>query len=266
MWWLLKILGFFVAILGLPFVISLLLTLGKEKALPRDPTTGRLNIRVNPWLFTLAILGVSLLMIQYVDRRPLMSLGLHFYSSWWIELALGILIGSVMLILMAAMLWGLTKRNPFGTLTLAKFATIFGHLQGAVGEELAVRGYPLQVLIGAISLYPAVLATSAFFGFLHYQGQGWIGAASTGLAGLLLATAVLKTKALWLAVGIHFGWNFMEALFGLGEVTSKERYLAENCYSRHLALADGAADPPAPRDGKALARVYCTALDLITCQ
>ena len=34
-------------------------------------------------------------------------------------------------------------------------------------------------------------------------------------AGLLLGAAYVLTRRLWLAIGIHFGWNFMQAgVFG----------------------------------------------------
>ncbi len=227
MWWGFKLAGFFVAILGLSLVFSLLVNLWSQKALPRDPSTGKLNIKVDPWILALVVLGTSLLMVRYLDHRPLASLGLHFYSSWWMELALGIVFGSAMLISMATLLWAFSRQNPFMKFSMTPYSTLLSHLRGSLGEELAVRGYPLQVLIDALGTYPALLATSAFFGLLHYRDQRLIGAIDTGLVGLLLATTILKMNALWLAVGIHFGWNFVEALLSLGEVTSRERYLAE---------------------------------------
>lgn len=227
MWWIWKILSFFIAVLGLSLVASLMAHLWIGKAIPRDPATSKLKIKIDPWLLATVTLSVSLLMTHYLDHRPLMSLGLHFYSSWWKELVLGIILGGIMLMAMATVLWTYNKQNITFQFTKAKFASVLGHLRGAIGEELVVRGYPLQTLVGAMGLYPAVLVTSAFFGLLHYQSQRLIEALATTLAGLLLATAVLKTNALWLAVGIHFSWNFAEALFNLGEVNSRERYLAE---------------------------------------
>jgi membrane protease YdiL (CAAX protease family) len=227
MWWILKVLSFFSAILGLSFIFSLLVSLRITKALPREPSTGKLNIKIDPWILTLVTLGTSLAMVQYLDHRPLASLGLHFYSSWWIELALGVVWGSAMLIVMATLLWIFSGQNPFVKFSMAKYPTLPSHLRGSLVEELAIRGYPFQILVGTIGVYPAILVTSAFFGLLHYQSQGLLGAVNTGLVGLLLATAALKTKALWLAVGVHFGWNFAEALFGLEGISSRERYLAE---------------------------------------
>ena len=42
------------------------------------------------------------------------------------------------------------------------------------------------------------------------------GAAAIGIeAGMLLGAAYVATRRLWLAIGIHFGWNFMQAgIFG----------------------------------------------------
>ncbi len=182
---------------------------------------------MNPWLLTAVVFGVSILWTYYLDGRPLSSLGLHFYISWWWEFTVGMIIGVLMLLVMAVFLRMCSKQNPFSKFDRAKLKTLPGHLRGAIGEELAVRGYPLQILIGVIGIYPAAFATSVFFGFLHYQSQRLVGTIATSLAGLLLATAVLKTNALWLAGGIHFGWNFTETLTGLEGVTSRERYLAE---------------------------------------
>lgn len=227
MWWILKILGFFIAIPGLSFIASLLIHLWRQKALPRDPSTGKLNIKVNPWLLTAVALGVSILWASYLDGRPLFSLGLHWYTSWWQEFTVGTVIGALMLIVKAVFLRISSKQNPSPKFARAKLATLPGHLRGAIAEELVVRGYPFQILIGVIGIFPAAFATSVFFGLLHYQSQHLIGTIATSLAGLLLATAVLKTNALWLAIGIHFSWNFMEALLSLEEEGSRQRYLVE---------------------------------------
>jgi len=214
MWWGWKFILFFIAILFLSIVFSPLAVFWGSKVLQSNPV-GKVKrtIKIDPWILTFMTLGVSLLMTQYIDQRPLSSLGLHFYASWWKELGQGILIGGIGLVLAAVILRALSKHYRFKRPTFTNFSKVHAHFRGALGEELAFRGYPLQTLVGGIGLYPAIAVTSAFFGLLHYQRARWLGVVEAGLAGLLLSIAVLKTKALWLAVGIHFGWNLLEAVF-----------------------------------------------------
>jgi hypothetical protein len=58
---------------------------------------------------------------------------------------------------------------------------------------------------------------SALFGLLHLGNAGhtWISTLNTMLVGVPLAVGYLRTRALWLPVGIHFSWNFLQG-YGLG--------------------------------------------------
>lgn len=227
MWWGWKLIIFTIAVFLFSMVFSPLAAIWGGKTFQRSPT-GKAIIKLDPWIFTLVTVGVSLLMVGYLDRRPLPSVGLHLYSSWWQELGLGIAIGCLMLVLSALLFWGLSRHNPFQKPRVSHFAKIHAHLRGAVGEELLSRGYPLQTLIGGIGLYPAVAVTSAFFGLLHYQRLGWMGALGTSLTGLLLAVPILKTNALWMSIGIHLGWNLLEAALMARDLQpTHRRYVAE---------------------------------------
>ena len=65
---------------------------------------------------------------------------------------------------------------------------------------------------------PAVIAFSVIYGVLHLlnPSPGMWGILNTVLIGVLLSIAYLRTRALWLPWGIHFGWNLtLGLLFGL---------------------------------------------------
>jgi uncharacterized protein len=88
----------------------------------------------------------------------------------------------------------------------------------ALAEEVAFRGYPYRRLIEAIGPVGATIAMSIVFGIVHMLNPDatWISVLITMLAGLLLSVAWLRTHGLWLAWGLHFGWNAsMGVLFGL---------------------------------------------------
>ena len=60
--------------------------------------------------------------------------------------------------------------------------------------------------------------TVALFGLVHLgnPNSSLYGAAAIGIeAGVLLGAAYVLTRRLWLVIGIHFGWNFIQAgVFG----------------------------------------------------
>jgi uncharacterized protein len=88
----------------------------------------------------------------------------------------------------------------------------------ALAEELAFRGYGFQRFAGALGGLGAALAFATFYSILQaFQ----LGSSSASVAvsiafSLLLATAYLRTRALWLSWGLNFAWKASRALlFGL---------------------------------------------------
>jgi hypothetical protein len=62
-----------------------------------------------------------------------------------------------------------------------------------------------------------VLLSSAFFALAHWFNPNldWLGLLGLFAAGLFLAYGYLRTRQLWLPIGLHLGWNFFEGtLFG----------------------------------------------------
>lgn len=85
-------------------------------------------------------------------------------------------------------------------------------------EEILFRGVLFRVVEEALGTWFAFGISIAFFGAAHLSNPNatLYGAAVIGIeAGLLLGAAYVVTRRLWLAIGIHFGWNFMQAgVFG----------------------------------------------------
>ena len=109
-------------------------------------------------------------------------------------------------------LWTQPRAFWLAIVNLAAIAVV------ALAEEVAFRGYPYRRLIQAIGPVGATIAISIVFGLVHMLNPDatWISVLITMLAGLLLSIAWLRTHGLWLAWGLHFGWNAsMGVLFGL---------------------------------------------------
>lgn len=82
-------------------------------------------------------------------------------------------------------------------------------LPAAAGEEIALRGYPLRVLVDRWGRWLALAVTSAAFSLLHGANPnvGRLAFLNIVLAGILLGLICLKTGDLWWATGVHLGWN-----------------------------------------------------------
>jgi uncharacterized protein len=65
--------------------------------------------------------------------------------------------------------------------------------------------------------WATILPTSALFGMAHLMNPNpnALGIANTVLWGCLLGYAYWRTKALWLSIGLHYGWNVALPLFGV---------------------------------------------------
>ncbi len=88
---------------------------------------------------------------------------------------------------------------------------------GSAGEELFFRGYGFQKLLAACGPWATVIPVGVVFGLLHggNPSASWFSAANTAGFGILFGYGYLRSRDLWLPMGLHFGWNFTLPLFGV---------------------------------------------------
>ena len=156
---------------------------------------------------------------RWLDKRTITSLGLGVSRGSFRDFSFGFLLGLILTgsILVTCILFNWTQiegiswqtQDPIIQMGGLLMALIFFALVGWT-EEILARGYLLQNLIDGINLPAAVLFSSAAFSFLHIINPGfsWLAAMGILAAGLLFAYSYLKTGQLWLAIGLHIGWNF----------------------------------------------------------
>ena len=165
-----------------------------------------------------AVIAVFKLMTAGFEHRPLGSVGLAFHSRWWKELGFGALIGAAMLFLaallewssgLARFAWGARPTAEAGSFTFVLFAV------AAINEEAVFRGYPFQRLVEAITPAGAIAVSSVLFGIAHLANphRTWVSTLNTSLIGVPLAIAYLRTRSLWMPIGIHFAWNYLLGFF-----------------------------------------------------
>ena len=223
----------FFSVLSLPnLLLSLLMNLFAGKtAAPASANAGNAPSFAVDWammavyaLMIAWVVAVSIACWRWLDGLSWRALGYQFHQGWSRDLWLGLLIGAAMIALVVAlqMLGGGTRLHWRGDalgLTLREMlAATLLLLLAAAFEELLFRGYAFQTLLRDLPAWVPVIGLAAFFGLAHWTNPSRtnFSTLNTALAGLWLAAAVLRTRSLWLATGLHFSWNWtMGALFGL---------------------------------------------------
>jgi membrane protease YdiL (CAAX protease family) len=155
-----------------------------------------------------------------LEELPFRALGCSPHRGWLKNLGIGSALGAASLFL-AALLATATRgihfrfdpagAGPIGQ-TLAVSALLF--LFAAAAEETLFRGYPLQTLTRAHLAWLGVLLTSVPFAAVHLYNPHVIPGftfLNTALAGVWLAVAYLRTRSLWLPLGLHWAWNWAQA-------------------------------------------------------
>lgn len=87
---------------------------------------------------------------------------------------------------------------------------------GASAEEVAIRGLVLQFLARGVGPWIALAATSIVFALLHGANPAvtHLAQVNTALFGVVFGIAVLRRRSLWLAIGLHYGWNATQVALG----------------------------------------------------
>jgi uncharacterized protein len=195
-------------------------------ALAVDFSTGTLLfILVNSTISLFLSLFLGWLVGKFLEDLPFRALGAWFTKNWFKDLVWGLIFGMFSLLVacaIAAAFGGLNFQfnKNHGTaailLTLGVSLAIFAI--AAAFEEAFFRGYILQTFARARLAWLAIILTSVFFAFAHYGNPGAtvFSIINTGLAGIWLGAAYLKTRNLWFPFGIHLMWNWMQgAFFGI---------------------------------------------------
>ena len=171
----------------------------------------------------MVITGSVYIARRWLDRRSFESLGLTLDRRTLPDLLVGIGIPLLQMgfiyVLMLALGW-LTfegfawEFDPINVVVANVISFLIMFILVGWNEELLSRGYHLQTIASGLNLFWGVIISSAVFGILHLGNPNatWLSAAGIFFAGLYFAYAYLRTKQLWLPMGLHLGWNFFEGV------------------------------------------------------
>ena len=143
-----------------------------------------------------------------------------FGARFWEGFAIGIVnAGAVGLGMMT--LGGMTVHGfalNGSALFIAALAWFGTNLVIGLGEEMWYRGYMFQTLWKALGFWPSAIVIALLFAYDHYffkQGENVWDVITLVSLSIWICYSVLKTGTLWLAVGYHVAFDFMQ-LFVIG--------------------------------------------------
>ena len=169
----------------------------------------------------LAALAVNWLALRVFTELPLSAIGLWWNRASADNLVFGICggIGAACLVLAPPLLFGAAHiagtpadRPSIDTVVFVTIALA----AGSAGEEIFFRGYAFQLLLKNYGALATVIPVGIVFAALHMLNPNAtvVGLVNTAGFGILFGYAWLRSRELWLAIGLHFGWNFTLPLFG----------------------------------------------------
>jgi membrane protease YdiL (CAAX protease family) len=200
-------------------------------------------------------------LVRWTEKRQAVEIAArgavgHFLLGSLIGLGLFCIVYAVFLAM------GIATFKGFGS-TQGLVAALALSISSGVCEELIMRGGVFRIMEQGAGTLVALAFSAALFGALHRMNPGATTLSSIAIAveaGILLAAAYALTRSLWLAIGLHFAWNFTEGgIFGAQVSGSKVTGLLNIPLSGPDIMTGGAFGPEA----SIVAMAVCTAAGLI---
>lgn len=191
-------------------------------------------------LVVLCLLAYKLV-IRRLGRKPHDDLPLAGLGR---DLALGWLGGALLISLcvgLAALAGAYRVTGAGNTSQLVEIVFLFGIYAGFF-EELLLRGIVFRWLEEWLGSWIALALSALLFGFLHITNDNATVFSSAAIAleaGVLLGAAYMLTRSLWLAIGLHAGWNMVQALWGVAVSGNPVRGLVDARLEGPELLAGG---------------------------
>lgn len=234
------------AVLRFPLVrIVLAIAMVMATALGAQALASRVHLRSNDaftWatgvphamgatLVTAAALAGYALFVWVFERRRADEISMRTMPRWVVP---GVLLGVALVSTSIGLLWllgvyrieavadstawgGIAARSAVSAMVTASF------------EEILLRAIVFRIVEMSLGSWPALAISAVLFGLAHVGNPNATMSTTIGLsiqAGVLLGAAYMLAGNLWLAIGLHAGWNFMQqAVFG-GALSGSEVHAA----------------------------------------
>ena len=159
--------------------------------------------------------------VSLVEKRPVSELS---GAGAQRELGIGAAVGLGLVAVVVGVLWILGYYRIAGANTFflgVAFVSLANDGAGAFVEEVVLRGIVFRISEERLGTWAALAISVVLFALLHLASPNATVTSTVVVGvegGVLLSAAYVLTRRLWLAIGIHFGWDFsQDAIFGVGK-------------------------------------------------
>lgn len=164
------------------------------------------------------VLGLYALFVRLMEKHWPTDLSLRRLIP---HTLLGLLVGLIFMTLVVSTITasGYATVDWNGFSGTQQFSMFMLFLAVAVGEEMIFRGVIFRWLDERWNTWVALLISAILFGWMHISNENatwWSSLAIAIEAGLLLGAAYKWSGTLWVPIGIHWAWNYVQGnVFGL---------------------------------------------------
>jgi membrane protease YdiL (CAAX protease family) len=192
---------------GVPFALSNIVV----RFLPAGADMVHLRNGVKVAVLVAAYLGF----VRWVEKRSPFELSLQGALK---EMSIGVLVGAGLISLAVSLLAACGSYHVTGIsddFPLLRYATFF--LAVAAMEEMIFRVLLFRLIEKSLGSVIATALSTALFGLAHLVNPNstWISITSLTLISLIFVGSFLLTRRLWLCMGLHWAWNFFQALYSV---------------------------------------------------
>jgi len=177
------------------------------------------GVKDNPWLSLLTgALTVAAMVFVYrwvvgrTENREVTELqgkGATSATAW------GLVFGTLMFLCVISNIYFLGDYKVHGIDSVSGAIGLIGFMAGAAStEEIVFRGLLFRLVERGLGTYVALVLSGLVFGGMHLLNEDATLAGALAIsveAGAMLAAGYAATRNLWLPMGVHFAWNFMES-------------------------------------------------------
>jgi membrane protease YdiL (CAAX protease family) len=183
---------------------------------PPAPSRWRDIVLLKDLLLPIALFAIYARLVRVLEHRPAVEISPRDGLSTF---PIGVLVGALLMGAFFLTLWALGRAHfSVGTGMEGLASEILVPFLTATGEEPLFRVVLFRILQEMWGSAAAIFVSALVFGLSHAVNPGATPLALAALSvetGVLLALAYMLTGSIWLAAGIHMGWNFTEGfVFG----------------------------------------------------
>jgi len=179
--------------------------------------------------------------VRLIEKRNVSELSLPHMPK---EFSGGLLLGAVLFSITIAILWFLGYYQVAGVNQWQGMTSwLFLGILSGVLEELLIRGILFRIMEESLGTWIALIISALIFGAGHLGNPNatwWAGLAIAIEAGVMLAASFVYTRRLWLPIGIHIAWNFVQGgVFGVSVSGIEAKGLLQSTLNGPALLSGG---------------------------